>query len=88
MSTKHFHTRCQQRGYKASDLDLILRYGTKTPKGVILTNKDVAGVERDLKRRMDRLRKLGGAFVATDGATAITIYRATKKQRRRQLGQW
>ena len=85
MLTKHIRNRCQQRGIKEADLDLIFQYGTETPKGVILTHKDVAVVEREVKNLVNRLSKLQDVFVAMDGETMMTAFRATKQQRRSML---
>ena len=86
MLTKHIRTRCQQRGIKEADLALIYVYGTETKKGVILTRKDIAGVEREVKKLINRLSKLQDVFVAMDGETMMTTFRATKKQRLFELG--
>ena len=80
MLTKHVRTRCQQRGIKEADLALIYRYGTETNKGLILTRKDVAVVEREVKKLINRLSKLQNTFVAMDGETMMTVFRATKQQ--------
>ena len=85
MLTKHIQTRSQQRGIRQADLDLVSRYGTHTSRGVILTKRDIARFEREFKRRLNRLEKLNGVFVAEDGGTSITVWRATKHQRRSML---
>ena len=66
MLTKHVQARCQQRGIKEADLALIYRYGTETKKGVILTRKDVAAVEREVKKLINSLSKLQDVFVAME----------------------
>lgn len=85
MLTKHIRTRCQQRGIKEADLGLIVQYGTETPKGMILTRKDIAVVEREVKKLINSLSKLQDVFVAMDGETMMTAFRATKQQRRTML---
>ena len=86
--TKHIRTRCQQRGIKERDLDLIAQFGTKTRDGLILTRKDISEVERETKRLVCRLSRLQDVFVAKDGETLITAYRAGRRQRRSQVGIW
>ncbi|MCY4642367.1 MAG: hypothetical protein OXC41_06690 [Gammaproteobacteria bacterium] len=86
--TRHIRTRCQQRGIKERDLKLVAQFGTETPKGLILTRKDVAEVEREAKRLMNRLSRLQDVFVATEGETMKTAFRATKRQRRTLMGRW
>ena len=80
--TKHIRIRCQQRGIKEADLDLIVQYGTETSEGVFLTGKDVAEAERELKHLMNRIEKLKGVFVATDGDVGKTAFRPKKQQHR------
>ena len=86
MLTKHVRSRCQQRGIRKTDLDLVAQYGTETSEGVILTRKDIAGVEREFKRLINRLLKLEDVFVAMDGEIMKTVFRTTKQQRRAQVG--
>ena len=83
--TKHAGARCQQRGIKVGDVSLIAEYGTRTRGGMILTRKDIARVELERKRLAGRLSRLECVFVATDRETSITVYRADRAQRRREL---
>ena len=86
--TKHIHTRCQQRGIKERDLNLIAQFGTETPKGLILTRKNITEVEREAKRLVNRLSRLQDVFVATNGETMKTAFRAKRRQRRLLAGNW
>ena len=86
MLTKHIRARCQQRGIKEPDLKLVAQFGTETPKGLILIRKDVAEVEREAKHLVNRLSRLQDVFVATEGKTMKTAFRATRQQRRRLMG--
>ena len=88
--TMHAARRCGHRGFRDSDLGLIAEYGTMTDGGFLLTRRDIQEAERLCKRLIDRLSKLQDAFVPTsaDGNTAKTVFRATRRQRRQQTGQW
>ncbi len=88
--TAHVVTRCGERGFRETDLDLIAKFGTMTDGGYLLTRNNVMEAERQIKKCLDRLSKLQGTFVATtaDGGMAKTIFRATRTQRRRQTGRW
>ena len=86
--TQHIKSRCQQRGFKEYDLELVARYGTVTSDGLMLTVKNIANVEREMKRTMNRLSKLKDVFIPTDGATMITVYRVDRRRRRLQIGTW
>lgn len=89
--TIHAINRCGHRGFREKDLDLIAEYGTITDGGFLLTRNDIMEFERRAKKLLDRLHKLQDAFVPAtddDGRTAKTVFRATRKQRRRQTGRW
>ena len=79
---KHAGVRAQQRGFREDDLRFILEYGTETADGIILLERDVQNYEQQVRRVLSRLHALVGGFVATKGETAITVFRATKRQRR------
>ena len=51
----------------------------------MLTVKNIANVEREMKRTMNRLSKLKDVFIPTDGATMITVYRVDRRRRRLQI---
>jgi hypothetical protein len=85
MKTRHVLKRAAQRGVKEKDLELIVRYGSETAKGVIMTRRDFAQVEQETKQLLGRLSHLVGKFVATQGAEIITVFHATEKQRRSQM---
>ncbi len=68
------------------DLMLVAQFGTETSRGLILTRKDVAEVEREAQRLVNRLSRLQDVFVATEGETMKTAFRARRSQRRRLMG--
>jgi len=87
--TCHAITRCQQRGFKENDIALVAEYGTPTTGGILLTGKDILKVEREYKKVLNRLQKLKDTFLATtDDDLVKTVFRATRKQRRRQTYTW
>ena len=89
--THHAVARCSQRGFKKNDFDLVAEYGTPTSGGILLTGKDIMAFEQEFKKKLHRLQKLKDVFVATtnDGSNmAKTVFRATKKQRRKQVYSW
>jgi hypothetical protein len=85
MNTGYALIRARQRGIRQADIDLIVRYGTATSKGVIVTRQDFAHAEREAKHLISRLSHLVGKFAATDGEDVITVFHATKRQRRLQI---
>jgi hypothetical protein len=82
--SQHAHARGRQRGVKARDIDLIVRFGTATPDGAVLLRSDVAAIRSELASLLRRLDRLVGAFVVVRDGTAITVVRATRVQRRKQ----
>lgn len=88
--TAYALVRCGQRGFREADFDLVSEFGTMTDDGFLLTGKDFKEAERQMKKLLDRLSKLQDTFVATtaEGDVEKTIFRPTKKQRRRQTGRW
>lgn len=83
--SKHARRRLQQRGYRESDIDLILQSGEEGPEAYVLKSKDVDRVERELKWRISRLRRLQGSAVIVQEDTVLTVYRPDKARRRRLL---
>lgn len=81
--SKHAHVRVRQRGYRASDLDLVMRFGTTTATGAVLTRRDAEDAGRRLRDAARRLEHLVDAYVVVRGSTAITVVRATRSQRRK-----
>ena len=82
--SKHAHARVRQRGVKASDLDLIVRYGTATPDGTVLLRRDVEALRSELTSTLRRLDRLVGTLVVVRDDTAVTLVRTTRVQRRKQ----
>jgi len=87
MLTRHPRHRIQQRGYKKSDVHLIVEHGTQATGAVVLRTKDVDRVEAQLKQRISRVRTLQGSAVILRGETIVSIYRAGKQRRRRLLAE-
>ena len=89
--TEDVLVRCQQRGIRETDLDIIVKYGTQTPDGFLVTGRDIAKYEQNpekCKKISDRLSKLNRTFLPANDNTAKTIFRASKKQMRKQTRLW
>jgi hypothetical protein len=81
----HADGRIQQRGLRASDLSLVITHGTAVRDGYLLRTRDVAAAEAELKRRITRLHRLAGTFVAVAEDTVLSVYRPCKVRRRKLL---
>jgi hypothetical protein len=83
--SRHAEERARQRGYRESDLALILDFGTPVHDGYVVTPKDVAAFEAWAKQTAVRMRKLSGSFVSVAESTITSVYRPAKPKRRRLL---
>lgn len=85
--TKHAETRCNQRGIRLSDLDLILSFGQQIgPNTYLMTDavidQEIASSRRD-KPKVQQLERLRGKEVIVCGTSIVTIYHANKSDLRR-----
>jgi hypothetical protein len=83
--TRHAVSRMSQRALRPSDLELIERLGTEVEDGHMMLLKDFQAFECELKRQIERARRLVGTRVVRDGATLITAYRANQTKETRLL---
>lgn len=83
--SEHANVRSRQRGFRSSDVDLVLQHGTAGEDGTVLTSKDVNRRLVDLKREMAALERLAGTAVVTDGSAIITMYHANERRQRHML---
>lgn len=81
--TQHAESRMSQRGYKKHDLELIRLFGTPVQEGYLLTRSDVKTLTKDLQR----LERMEGTLLVEQSGKTITMYRPTKKRRRRVMYQ-
>ncbi|MGH0038284.1 MAG: hypothetical protein ACQGVK_24900 [Myxococcota bacterium] len=79
--SKHAAERVRQRGYRERDLDLVMEYGQVVQSGYLLAGRDVARAEAELKRKLARLQRLKGTFVAVKEATVLSVYRPRSVRR-------
>jgi len=84
-TTLHAEKRMRQRGRIGSDLKFIFENGTPCKRGVLLTKKDKQELIERAKKTIKLAEKLEGTFLACDGETVITVFRATKDQQKRIL---
>jgi hypothetical protein len=75
----------KQRGLNLNELDLIMRVAAEVEGGFFVRDKDVADIERTLKRVIERLRKLKGKRLVVEGNTLITAYHANHRDERRLM---
>lgn len=73
--TNHAQTRLPQRNLKPEDIALVLKLGTETRDGVLMTKKDVRAAVDELKGDISRVERLLNTYVVTEGEDLITAYR-------------
>lgn len=78
--TRHAIVRMGQRGIQAGDIPWILAIATEVPDGFLVTDKDVAAFERQLKTVIQRLRHLRGKRLVSRDDALVTAFHATKRQ--------
>lgn len=83
--TDHAVQRLSQRGFLPSDAELIMAIGSEVEDGYFVSAKDCQAVERDVKRFLDRVRRLGGKRLVVMEDRLITGYHATKRQEKRLM---
>ncbi len=75
----------RQRGYRESDLTVILQNGTTTHDGVVLSGKDVAMVVSNYRREIAKLERLKGSAVFLAEGKVVSVYRPSKSKVRRMI---
>jgi len=81
--TRHAVARMGQRGFYDDDLDLIRLIGTEVEDGYIVPNRDRQAAERELKRLLERIRRLHVKRVVVASGRVVTVYHAGKAMERR-----
>jgi hypothetical protein len=83
--TRHGIERLRQRGYRKTDLDLILEEGTPAGNAVLLTDRDVAEQVAECRRRIRQLQRLRGTAVVLAGDRVLSVYRPNRRKLKRFL---
>jgi hypothetical protein len=81
--TKHAGIRLAQRSIQ--DADLIAIIGTEVADGYLVRDRDVEVVEHQLKKLIERIRRLRGKRLVVIEGRIVTGYHATSRQERRLL---
>jgi hypothetical protein len=76
--TQHAARRMAQRHIDNRDLDLIEAIGTQVEDGILVRRRDFEAFERDAKRKIERVRRLVGKRVVTNGRRVVTVYQASR----------
>lgn len=83
--TPHAVTRFAQRGFCDGDAELIVAIGTEVRGGYFVRQKDVQGIERNMKRFLKQVRRLSGKRLVIEGNAVVTGYHAKPGKERKLL---
>ena len=83
--TQHALHRIRQRGFRESDVDLILDHGTPTRDGVVLSSRDVGQLVAGYRRAIAALERLSGAAVFLADGHVVSVYRPNARKVRAML---
>ena len=84
--TEHAGRRLAQRSIQLRDADLIVLIGTEVSDGYLVRDKDCEAVEHQIKRVLDRIRRLRGKRLVVVDGSIVTGYHATPRKQRGLLG--
>lgn len=84
--TRHAIERLAQRGMSASDVELIELIGSEVPDGYLVSAKDRQAVEHELRKLIQRIRRLEGKrVVVAEERIVTTAFHASRREERRLL---
>jgi hypothetical protein len=83
--TQHALQRLAQRGFAASDVDLIMTIGSEVPDGFLVKRKDCEVIEVAVKGLLDRIRRLEGKRLVVNDSHVVTAYHASPVQEHKLL---
>ena len=85
VSTRHATRRMAQRSIRMNDIELIRLIGTEVDDGYLVLAKDCQEAERELKRLIERVRRIRGKRLVVANGHIVTAYRASRSNQRRLL---
>ena len=83
--TGHAAVRMAQRSIKIKDADLIALIGTEVDDGYLVLAKDCRRLENELKKLLERIRRICGKRLVVADGQIVTAYHASKSHHRRLL---
>ena len=83
--TDHAVQRLAQRGFLASDVDLIMAFGSEVRDGFLVRRKDREAMEAAIKSFLARIQKLEGKRLVVSDGCVVTAYHASAAEKRRLL---
>ena len=85
--TQHAETRMRQRGFRNSDVGLVLSVATRVAEDAFfLSDKDAAREIERRRREIQQLERLRGTKLIVEGENVITLYHSDRKPSREATG--
>jgi hypothetical protein len=81
----HATVRMAQRSVSLPDAELITLIGTEVTDGYLVRAQDCQQIEMNLKRFLDRVRRLQGKRLVVAEGRIVTAYQASRRNERRLL---
>ncbi len=84
--TRHAQCRKQQRGFRDTDISIVLKTATEVaPDAYMLTRADVTREIALRKREIQQLQRLSGTKLIIEGGSVITCYHADIREQKRSM---
>jgi hypothetical protein len=83
--THHALIRMAQRALDTEDVDLIMWMGTEVEGGYLVREKDFQAIDREVRKKLDRLRRLVGKRAVVRSGRVVTAYHTARRKERRLL---
>ncbi len=88
MKSKHLTVRLSQRGFRESDVALIMKIGTEVRgEGYYVRQRDADQHVAALRAEAERVERLTNTFLVYKNGVIITIYRPERAGKRRFISQ-
>jgi len=83
--TNHARARFSQRSISQNDMSLLLRIGSETHEGFMVLERDYHNFERDVKKLLQRVRRMVGKRIIVETGVVVTGYHCSKRKEKSVL---
>ncbi|HMN15291.1 MAG TPA: hypothetical protein PKD55_23490 [Bellilinea sp.] len=80
--SQHLITRSRQRGITNDVIDLVLRHGSETDRGLYLGNREADDIIAQFKRAIRLVDRARNTFLGITENTITTVYRPQRSRDR------
>jgi hypothetical protein len=78
----HAAIRLAQRALRINDVELAMLIGVEVEGGYLVRDRDSEAAVRDLTQMAERVRRMAGVRIVSEGPTIVTAYHTTRRKRR------